>query len=283
MDTISKHRCIIGEGPIWNEFNNKLYHVNGFGANEICSIDLKTKEFIVRKLDFGVSAMAFTKKGEMIISCKDGAFILNDDDTCTPLYDRSKYEIKYGNDAKVGPDGSFYIGTQSAKRKGVGDEIDGKLYSIDKNGIVKVLLDGLILSNGFDWSMDEKRLYHTDSDTGIIKEYDFDKEKGTIRFTGRQVNVRGVDGFTIDKNDFLYVACWGQGHIAIIDTADMQVKEYIEVPAKIPASCGFAGENMESLVVVTASLGIDVEKDVSAGFTFMKKMNVSGRKPYLFG
>lgn len=283
MDTISKHRCIIGEGPIWNEFNNKLYHVNGFGANEICSIDLKTKEFIVRKLDFGVSAMAFTKKGEMIISCKDGAFILNDDDTCTPLYDRSKYEIKYGNDAKVGPDGRFYIGTQSAKRKGVGDEIDGKLYSIDKNGIVKVLFDGLILSNGFDWSMDEKRLYHTDSDTGIIKEYDFDKEKGTISFTGRQVNVRGVDGFTIDKNDFLYVACWGQGHIAIIDTADMQVKEYIEVPAKIPASCGFAGENMGNLVVVTATLGIDVEKDVSAGFTFMKKMNVSGTKPYLFG
>ena len=97
------------------------------------------------------------------------------------------------------------------------------------------------------------------------------------------MSVPGVDGFTIDKNDFLYVACWGQGHIAIIDTADMQVKEYIEVPAKIPASCGFAGENMESLVVVTASLGIDVEKDVSAGFTFMKKMNVSGRKPYLFG
>ena len=283
MDTISKHRCIIGEGPIWNEFNNKLYHVNGFGANEICSIDLKTNEFIVRKLDFGVSAMAFTKKGEMIISCKDGAFILNDDDTCTPLYDRSKYEIKYGNDAKVGLDGRFYIGTQSAKRKGVGDEIDGKLYSIDKNGIVKVLLDGLILSNGFDWSMDEKRLYHTDSDTGIIKEYDFDKEKGTISFTGRQVNVRGVDGFTIDKNDFLYVACWGQGHIAIIDTADMQVKEYIEVPAKIPASCGFAGDDMDMLAVVTASYTADLNEDKNAGFTFVKKMNVNGRKPYLFG
>ena len=283
MKTISRHRCIIGEGPVWNEFDSKVYHVNCYGANEICRIDLKTKETFVRKLDFDVSAIGFTKEGKMIISCKDGAFVLNDDGTRTSLYDRTKYEITFGNDAKAGPDGRFYIGTQSAKKMGIGDEIDGKLYSIDKNGIVKVLLDGLILSNGFDWSMDEKRLYHTDSDTGIIKEYDFDKEKGTIRFTGRQVNVRGVDGFTIDKNDFLYVACWGQGHIAIIDTADMQVKEYIEVPAKIPASCGFAGENMESLVVVTASLGIDVEKDVSAGFTFMKKMNVSGRKPYLFG
>jgi len=97
------------------------------------------------------------------------------------------------------------------------------------------------------------------------------------------VSVPGVDGFTIDKNDFLYVACWGQGHIAIVDTSDMQAKEYIEVPAKIPASCGFAGENMENLVIVTATLGTNVEKDKNAGFTFMKKMHVSGRKPYLFG
>ena len=55
------------------------------------------------------------------------------------------------------------------------------------------------------------------------------------------------------------------------------------MPAKIPASCGFAGENMESLVAVTATLGADVEKDENAGFTFMKKMNIRGRKPYLFG
>ena len=115
------------------------------------------------------------------------------------------------------------------------------------------------------------------------KEYDFDKTTGDISFTGRQVEVPGVDGFTVDKNDKLYVACWGQGHIAVVDTTKMQVKEYIEVPAKIPASCGFAGENMESLVVVTATLGVDVEKDENAGFTFIKKLNVSGRKPYLFG
>lgn len=283
MQIISEKRCIIGEGPVWNDFEKRLYYTNGMGGNEICMLDICTGELEVRPVKTGCAAFAFDKNNRLIVSRPDGVFILNNDDSVTELYDRERYNITFANDMKVGPDGRIYVGTQSAKRKGVGDEIDGKLYSIDKNGIVKVLLDGLILSNGFDWSMDEKRLYHTDSDTGIIKEYDFDKEKGTIRFTGRQVEVPGVDGFTVDKNDFLYVACWGQGHIAIIDTADMQVKEYIEVPAKIPASCGFAGENMESLVVVTASLGIDVEKDVSSGFTFMKKMNVSGRKPYLFG
>lgn len=283
MQILNEKRCIIGEGPVWNDFEKRLYYTNGMGGSEICMLDIYTGKLEVRPVKTGCAAFAFDKNNRLIVSRPDGVFILNDDDSITELYDTKKYNITFANDMKVGPDGRIYVGTQSGKRKGVSDKVDGKLYSIDKDGSVRILLDNLRLSNGLDWSMDEKRLYHTDSDTGIIKEYDFDKEKGTIRFTGRQVNVRGVDGFTIDKNDFLYVACWGQGHIAITDTADMQVKEYIEVPAKIPASCGFAGENMESLVVVTASLGIDVEKDVSAGFTFMKKMNVSGRKPYLFG
>ena len=165
MEILYNKNCIIGEGPIWNEFNNKLYQVNGFGANEILEIDIETNDVKTRKLSFGVPAIAFSKKGEMLISNPDGAFILNDDDSLTPLYDRKKYKIKFANDSKVGPDGRFYVGTQSSKRKGVGEAIDGKLYSIDKNGEVKILLDGLILSNGFDWSMDEKRFYHTDSDT----------------------------------------------------------------------------------------------------------------------
>lgn len=281
MKILSDKRCVIGEGPIWNEFDQKLYQVNAFGPNEILMLDLDTKEVITRKLPFGVSAIAFSKSGEMLVSCQDGAFILNPDNTRIPLYDTQKFEIKFGNDAKVGPDGRFYIGTQSSKRKGVGNEVDGKLYRVDKNREVKVLLDGLLLSNGFDWSMDEKRFYHTDSDTGIIKEYNFDKENGKISFTGRQVKVAGVDGFTIDQNDFLYVACWGQGHIAVVDTEDMQVKEYIEVPANVPASCCFAGKTMDQLVVVTASCDGNLDIDTKAGFTFVCDIKTRGRKPYL--
>ena len=88
MKVLSNKRCLIGEGPIWNEFDNKVYHVNGYGDNEICCVDLETGKNTVRKLDFGVAAMGFSRKGEMLISCFDGAFILNDDNTRTPLYDR---------------------------------------------------------------------------------------------------------------------------------------------------------------------------------------------------
>ncbi len=283
MEILSDRKCIIGEGPIWNAEEKRLYQVNGYGAKEILCIDPETKECAVRALNFGVAAIGFTKNNEMLISCADGAFILERNGTRRPIYDCERYEIRYGNDAKVGPDGRFYIGTQSRKRKGLGEEVDGKLYSIDKDGEVKLLLDGMLLSNGFDWSMDEKRFYHTDSDTKTIKEYDFDKESGEISFTGRSVIVPGVDGFTVAENDFLFVACWGQGHIAVVDTADMRVKEYISVPARIPASCAFFGENMDRLAVVTATLGADPDTDKSAGCTFMKTIGVIGRAPYLFG
>ena len=45
-----------------------------------------------------------------------------------------------------------------------------------------------MLSNGLEWSIDEKGFYHTDSDTGIIKEYDFDKVSGSIKING--INIK---------------------------------------------------------------------------------------------
>lgn len=282
MKIICDKRCVIGEGPIWNENESLLYFTNGL-ANEICKLDVYTGDLKVRSLDIGCAAIAFDTDNRLIVSRNDGVFYLNEDNTAEPLYDTNRYSIKYGNDMKVGPDGAVYVGTQSSKRVGTSSDVDGKLYRIDKNGRVDILLDRLLLSNGLEWSMDEKRFYHTDSDTGIIKEYDFDKVKGSIHFTGRQVKVSGVDGFTVDKNDNILAACWGKGHIAIVDTRKMKIKDYITVPAKIPASCGFAGNDMELLAVVTATYGADLKKDADAGHTFLQSYDAGGRKPYLFG
>lgn len=283
MEIIAQQRCFIGEGPIWNEFNRKLYQVGGGNADEILEIDICKKEVAIRKLPFCVAAMAFTKQGEMIVSCLDGVYILHDDNSRTPLYDQKQFDIKLCNDSKVGPDGRFYFGTQSKYFNESGDEVDGKLYSIDKDGTVRVLLDGFILSNGFEWSIDERFLYHTDSALGIIREYAFNKNEGTLSYTGRELKVRGVDGFTVGNDNCLYVACWGHSHIAVVDTADMQIKKYIDVPTKIPTSCCFGGEAMDKLIVVSASCDIDLTVDANAGFTFMCDVGVKGRKPYLFG
>ena len=283
MKILSRKRCKLGEGPIWNDKEQKLYFTNGYGANELCICDIKTETLNIRKLPFGAAAFAFDVNEHLIISHAGGVHILGDDDSLSPIYDDEKYEIKYANDMKVGPDGAIYVGTQSEKRKGISDKIDGKLYRISPNGEVSVLLDGLLLSNGMDWSLDESKFYHTDSDTQIIKEYDFDKTNGAVSFSGRQISVPGVDGFTIGADSRLYVGCWGGGHIAIVDTASLKICDYINLPANIPTSCAFCGDYMDVLAITTASYTADLEEDKNAGFTLLKEMKTQGRLPYLFG
>ena len=119
--------------------------------------------------------------------------------------------------------------------------------------------------------------------TYIIKEYDFDKLNGEITFTGRQIEIMGVDGFTVDNQNRLLVACWGQEHIAIVNTETFKVTEYIQTPCEIPTSCSFCGENMDILAITTASYGTDIKDDENAGFTLLNKMNARGRKPYIYG
>ena len=281
MQKISDKKCNIGEGPIWNDKDKLMHFVNGFD-DEICTLNLETCEVTTRKVDVGVAAIAFTKDYRMIVSRSDGVFILNDDDTTEKLYDTDKYDLRYANDMKVGPDGRIYVGTQCTKRLGLSDRIDGKLVSIDRNGNVRTLLEGLILSNGLDWSPSGEFFYHTDSETKIIREYAFDMKSGDIRFTGREVNVLGADGFTVDRDGFIYAASWGGYRIHIIDPRSLKIVDMIEMPAKATASCGFGGDDMRTLVAVTASYYIKPEVDPNAGFVFTEKREVGGIKPYLF-
>lgn len=282
MKILTEKRCIIGEGPIWNDEENTLYFTNGMGK-EICKYNFETHKMTSMSLDKDCAAIAFDKYGRMIVSRQDGIFILNSDGSKTDIYDTSRYCINYANDMKAGPDGRLYVGTQSEKRVGISNKLDGKLYSIDKDGNVNVLIDGMSLSNGMDWSIDEHFFYHTDSDTEVIKEYYFDKVKGGIEYSGRQIHVDGVDGFSIDRSNKIFAACWGKGHVAVIDTSLMQVCEYINIPCGVPASCCFAGSEMNILAVTTAGFGVDINIDKYAGCTVIAKREIGGRKPYLFG
>lgn len=279
MKCIFEKQCVIGEGPVWNNEDNLLYFTNGL-QKEICALDIKTGEITTLPTKIGVAAICFDIDNNLIFSGVSGIYRLKNG-KLEALFDMEKIKIRGFNDGKVGPDGRLYVGTQSEKRRGISEKIDGGLYSISPDGEVNTLLYGLRLSNGLDWSMDEKRFYHTDSDTKIIKEYMFDKREGSIEYTGRHIEVPGVDGFTIDENDKIYAACWGKSHIAVIDTKKMETESYMPVPTKMPASCAFCGENMDMLAVVTASM--DIENDAQAGCTFIKKTDTKGRNPFRFG
>lgn len=280
MKALTNKRSVIGEGPIWNCIEQKLYITNGV-EKEILIYDIYKNEVEIKKTSTPCAAICFSEDNQMIVSSNQGVGILETDSTVSPICDTSKYKIENANDMKVGPDGRIYVGTQSGKRLCISNLIDGKLYSVDKYGNVKILLDGLSLSNGLDWSPNGKLFYHTDSDTEIIKEYFFYKTSGEIFPSGRKIHISGVDGFCVAENGDIYAACWGKSCIAVIDAVTLTVKDKLTVPAKIPASCAFAGGNMEFLAVTTATYNSD-STDKNAGLTFLFRSSVHGNLPHRF-
>lgn len=280
MRALANKKPVIGEGPIWNENEQRLYTTNGM-ENEILIYDIYEKTVEIRKTPVSCAAICFSCDNKLIVSHSGGVGILEDDNSLAAIYDADKYSIKNANDMKVGPDGRIYVGTQSSKRMGLSNEVDGKLYSIDKYGRVTVLLDGIKLSNGLDWSPDRRLFYHTDSDTEIIKEYYFDEVSGEISPTGKAISLPGVDGFCVAENGDIYAACWGKGYIAVVNAVKLRVEKEIAVPTAIPASCAFAGKGMEYLAVTTALFYAN-GKDVNAGLTFLCDVGIKGKLPFRY-
>ena len=280
MKILTQKRCVIGEGPIWCEREKLLYFVNGI-ENEICTYDPKNDIFCTYPQEIGVAAIAFALDGRMLVTRKDGVFFLDlSTGKSSPTYDET-VKIINANDAKVGPDGCFYVGTQSEFRLGLSDKIDGKLYRITPDGTVALLLDGLILANGMDWSPDERFFYLADTGAKKVRKYEF--KHGNIQFTGQEIHLSGADGLCIDQNGDLYVACWGKSSVAVDETESMTEKARIELPTNAPASCAFFGKEMNQLVITTAAYPKNIEHDEAAGSLLTQEMPIAGRLPYYFG
>ena len=282
MRVLTEKRCYIGEGPIWNEREERLYFTNG-KFREICIYDFKTEAVTVQTTPAWASAIAFDGQNRLILSHVKGVHVWDEKDTLLPLYDEEKYKIKHAGDMKVGPDGALYVGAISEKFLGISDKVDGKLYRISQDGEVRILLDGLLLPNGLDWSIDERKFYHVDTGTALLKEYNFDKKTGKITFSGRQLTLEGADGLTIAQDGCLYVSCAWKKYIAVVDGNTFTIKDYIVFTDTFPMSCGFCGKDMDRLAVTTASDTADITQDKKAGFTHCIPMLIKGRVPYRFG
>jgi hypothetical protein len=86
---------------------------------------------------------------------------------------------------------------------------DGALYRLDPDLSVVVVLDGVTISNGLDWSPDGSRAYYTDTETYRIDVFDYDAAAGLTRrrrFAEIPSDVGRPDGLTVDAQVGVWVA-----------------------------------------------------------------------------
>lgn len=61
----TEKRCIIGEGPIWNSFEHRLYFTNGFGG-------VNMDNFIITTASYGIDIEADRNAGFTIVMETEG-------------------------------------------------------------------------------------------------------------------------------------------------------------------------------------------------------------------
>ena len=163
------------------------------------------------------------------------------------------------NDGRCDPAGRFVVGTMHpdpATRRS-----QGYLYSIDGDGKVDTLEDGVGIPNNTVFDPERGRMYWADTPTGTIWQWDYDSETG--RRSNRSVffdysahsDISGLpDGACLDADGCVWSASV-TGWALTRFTPDGTVDHRIELPVSMPTMPAFGGSDMSTIFVTSLQGG----------------------------
>lgn len=240
------------------------------------------------------------EKGGLVVVAGTDIVFLSDEGKSSPFVRlEADPNLVTFNDAKCDSRGRLWAGTSatdlSSRR--------GSLYRVDLDGTVTSMLDGVTLSNGMDWSPDEKSFYYIDSSTRTVDAFDFDSVRGLIsnRRTVIEIPAGGglLDGMAVDREGCIWVAVAGIGEIRRY-APDGLLRGCVTVPAPFGTSCTFGGPDggylfitsvkmdyPDEVLAVLAPFGLNVEdskkRSAESGSLFVCRPGVTGKAATPFG
>lgn len=280
-------QTILGEGPLWDVEEQKIYWIDSYGAkifraNEDGS-DVETWD-VPQK----IGSLALRKSGGAILSLADGFYLFDFETGNTELLERIRHKADSVrmNDGKVDQRGRFVSGSIEITETSASAE----LYSVGTDHKVTKIDENIVVSNGPCWSPDGKIFYFADSRSRAIWAYDYDLE------TGKATNKRKFcdfgeedglpDGATVDAEGHVWSAGVYKSKIHRFAPDGRRVL-VIDMPVVCVASVMFGGANLDRLYVTTmksAPVPGIVETGSEAGSLFViDGLGVRGLQEYRYG
>lgn len=268
----------LGEGPLWHPDQELLYWVDIEGH---CFHRFSPETGLQETIPAGqpIGCLAFRKSGGLVLGLRDGLGFWDPalkslEIIQSPEADRENSRF---NDGRVDGRGRFWAGT-------LGEDRGSSLYRLDPDGSIHVMESGIQISNGIGWSPDSTLMYYTDSPMGIIYQYDFELETGTISNPRDFVQVPPEDGYpdglTVDSEGFVWSAHWDGWRISRYDPAGA-VERVVYLPVQRPTSCAFGGPDLDQLYITSAWTGLSEAergKQPLAGDIFVLPTQVRGQR-----
>ncbi len=282
-------KCHVGEGPVaTGDQGSQIFWVDILNNRALWK-NLQTQEIGEIKTHENISFILPRSNGGLILGTANGPIARDENGVESKLPTRVDADGSSDpvpmrwNDAKVGPCGEIWMGTSS---HGVlTDRVGLHRLSADGRSITRVL-SNMKLSNGMDWSPDEKIFYLIDTLEFTL--YIFDYEEGEI--SNQRVAIRFdttsdeyPDGMTVDSVGNLWIAFWNGGCVRIF-SPEFELLETLRFPARFVSSCTFAGSDLRTLIV-TSSTGDNGWNDDQecAGMTFTVANQTRGKASYVYG
>jgi sugar lactone lactonase YvrE len=276
----------LGEGPLWHPQERSLYWID-IETGQLFHSNSALSDFSMTRFKTKIGAFCFRKSGGFILATAQGFLSWDKDQPqpnpiWNPLPPRSAVRL---NDGKVDPAGRFWAGSMDT------EHVSGELYRLDPDGSQHIILNNIGISNGLDWSPDNKTMYYTDSYQYTIYSFDYDSGSGAI--TNQQPFIQlpktsaevVPDGLCVDAEGCIWSAQWNGWQVVRYTSSGEPILS-VRVPAQRVTSCCFGGEENDLLFITTARMGLtetDLEKQPHAGDVFVIQTQTTGMETRLFG
>ena len=276
----------LGEGPVWDAGRRALLWVDIVRKRiHIWEPDARTHSEL--EVDRPVGAVVPRAAGGAVAALGQGfAYVDLDDGRIEQFLDLGLTDPSVRmNDAKCDRQGRFWAGTMSETLA----EGAGSLYCLDTDGALSLVIPGVTVSNGLDWSPDNRTMYFIDTLRYGVDAFDFDAQTGSVSNRRRLISIpepEGLaDGLTVDGDGCIWVAlCFG-GAVRRY-TPSGRLDATVRLPITMATSCTFGGNGYRTLYITTGRSALADEerrRQPLAGSVFSTEPGVDGLPPTPYG
>lgn len=276
-EMIADYRCVVGEGPLWHPMEQRVYWTD-IPTGRMFRYDPATGRHEQFYQGDVVGGFTIQADGALLLFMERGAVKIWRDGALTTVIDElpDERETRF-NDVFADTEGRVFCGTIPTKER------LGRLYRLDTDGSIHLLLEGIGCSNGMGFTPDRKQLYYTDSGTREIYLFDYDAATGAItnrRLFTRTPEGEGVpDGMTVDAEGYVWSARWDGGHLFRYSPEGQEVVR-VPFPAKKVSCVTFGGPDYTDMYVTTAGGHIKDTDGAAAGALFRINLGIRGVPEY---
>ncbi|HZM21264.1 MAG TPA: SMP-30/gluconolactonase/LRE family protein [Anaerolineales bacterium] len=273
-ELIADYQCHIGENPLWHLLEQRLYWTD-ITRGKLFRYDPATGKHEQCYSGPPVGGFTVQADGTLLLFMARGAIAQWRDGKLTYIIEEisDEHESRF-NDVIADPVGRVFCGTMPTPTR------PGRLYRLDPDGLLHLILEGIGVSNGMGFTLDRQRMYYTDSAACSIYLFDYDKKTGAL--TNQRIwlhtpeGAGAPDGMTVDAQGYVWSARWDDSALYRY-TPDGFEERRIEFPAKKVSSVAFGGEDLSDLYITTALTdGTKAEEGAGAGALFRLRLGIRG-------